>query len=231
MLLPPKAGDFLELILKYVSLYLKCVSEDGLDWPKLTRTNLNTVLLYFNYFFFCRAGLFVVFMLSFLNRSLMSSRISVYYPWVVTAALLTGMLKVIITWFTYRIWLFSLLFLYSVFCIVLWHCTARCHCFSSVYCTVHFHCIVLCLLVMYSTCRYPKVFPCFILSQGVTRKDEARPSLPKLVVHFFIVMGTCEYGKETSGSVKMRRISWLAAKTGSCSRRTLLHGESEYGCS
>jgi hypothetical protein len=27
------------------------------------------------------------------------------------------------------------------------------------------------------------------------------------------VAGTCEYGKEPSGSIKMRRISWLAAKT------------------
>jgi hypothetical protein len=28
------------------------------------------------------------------------------------------------------------------------------------------------------------------------------------------VAGTCEYGKELSGSIKMRRISRLAAKTG-----------------
>jgi hypothetical protein len=28
------------------------------------------------------------------------------------------------------------------------------------------------------------------------------------------VAGTCEYGKEPSGSIKMRGISWLAAKTG-----------------
>jgi hypothetical protein len=28
------------------------------------------------------------------------------------------------------------------------------------------------------------------------------------------VAGTCEYGKELSGSIKMRGISWLAAKTG-----------------
>jgi hypothetical protein len=28
------------------------------------------------------------------------------------------------------------------------------------------------------------------------------------------VADTCEYGKEPSGSIKMRGISWLAAKTG-----------------
>jgi hypothetical protein len=28
------------------------------------------------------------------------------------------------------------------------------------------------------------------------------------------VAGTCEYGKEISGSIKMREIYWLAAKTG-----------------
>jgi hypothetical protein len=28
------------------------------------------------------------------------------------------------------------------------------------------------------------------------------------------VEGTCGYGKETSGSIRMRGISWLAAKTG-----------------
>jgi hypothetical protein len=39
---------------------------------------------------------------------------------------------------------------YSVFCIVLWHCTDLCFCFSSVCCTVHCSCIVLCLLVMYA---------------------------------------------------------------------------------
>jgi hypothetical protein len=27
------------------------------------------------------------------------------------------------------------------------------------------------------------------------------------------VAGTCEYGKELSGSIKMRGISWLSAKT------------------
>jgi hypothetical protein len=38
---------------------------------------------------------------------------------------------------------------YSVFCLVLWHCTTLCYCFSSVYFTFHCSCIVLCLLVMY----------------------------------------------------------------------------------
>jgi hypothetical protein len=28
------------------------------------------------------------------------------------------------------------------------------------------------------------------------------------------VAGTCKYGKELSGTIKMRGISWLAAKTG-----------------
>jgi hypothetical protein len=52
------------------------------------------------------------------------------------------------TRFTYLIWtVFSVV--YSVFCIVLWHCTTLCYSFSSAYCTVHCSCIVLCLLVMY----------------------------------------------------------------------------------
>jgi hypothetical protein len=33
------------------------------------------------------------------------------------------------------------------------------------------------------------------------------------------VAGTCKYGKEPSGSIKMRGISWLAARTGQLLKR------------
>jgi hypothetical protein len=33
------------------------------------------------------------------------------------------------------------------------------------------------------------------------------------------VAGTCDSGKETSGSIKMRGISWVAAKTGQLLKR------------
>jgi len=39
--------------------------------------------------------------------------------------------------------------------------------------------------------------------------------------------GTCEYGDELSGYIKMGGISWLAAEPFSFSRRTLLHGVSK----
>jgi hypothetical protein len=56
--------------------------------------------------------------------------------------------KTLYTRFTYLIWTFFSV-VYSVFFIVLWHCTTLCYYFSSVYCTVHCSCIVLCLFVMY----------------------------------------------------------------------------------
>jgi hypothetical protein len=35
------------------------------------------------------------------------------------------------------------------------------------------------------------------------------------------VAGTCEYGEELSGSIKMRGISWIAAKTGQLLKKDL----------
>jgi hypothetical protein len=74
----------------------------------------------------------------------------------------------------------------SVFCVVLWHRTTLCYCFSSVYCTVY--CSVYCTV---SACdvraaTLTEVFPCFFLScQGIPHKDGARPVLPKLVIFFY----------------------------------------------
>jgi hypothetical protein len=93
------------------------------------------------------------------------------------------------TWFTYLIWtVFSVV--YSVFCIVLWHSPTLCYCFSSVcsfflYCTVSACDVRAVTLTEGFSVPFPKLQD---KCQGTTRKDGARPALPKLVLSFLIVM-------------------------------------------
>jgi hypothetical protein len=95
------------------------------------------------------------------------------------------------TWFTYLIWtVFSVV--YSVFCIVLWHCYYSVLVFLL--CIVLFIVLVLYCVCLWCTCCYPNwgfsvLFPQLQgKCQGVTGKYGARPALPKLVLNLLIVM-------------------------------------------
>jgi hypothetical protein len=65
---------------------------------------------------------------------------------------------------------------YSVFCSVVWHCTALCYCFASV--IVLFIVLVLYCVSLYCTCCYPNWgFPCFFLSRKANTRVKVKVTL------------------------------------------------------
>ena len=97
MLPAPEAGDFVELILIYVLGYINCFSRDGLDCPKLTRTNCNTVLLCF--ILYCVSCWILSAFFTDPSQSAIPLPPSYFpvLPLSSLAVLLTGILRVIIT--------------------------------------------------------------------------------------------------------------------------------------
>jgi hypothetical protein len=95
------------------------------------------------------------------------------------------------TRFTYLMWtVFSVV--YSVVCIVLWHCTTLCYSFFLICCTVQFSCIEPCLLAMYVLLPWLRVFRAFssvvrqMSGYNSQRRSTARTS--QISFKFFIDM-------------------------------------------
>jgi hypothetical protein len=97
------------------------------------------------------------------------------------------------TWFTYLIWtVFSVV--YSVFCIVLWHCTTLLLFFFCVlYCSLFLYCTVSACVVRAAT--PPEVFPCFssVVRQmpGYNSQRRGRARTSQFTSQFLFIFNCC----------------------------------------